>query len=173
MNIEFTKEQYEKLLKAFYIGNLVIHSDEEYSEEDDDFEKLQAYLFSKAPEVGLECCVSVEDGETYPSKEFEFNEEIAEYINDYDDTTFWHELCDRLGQKDVLKEIGEEALAEMDPMTRMLIVSGMSDKYDDFFMEHGLDVIDLDAVDSKKNFAEVKKIVDDLMEKEVFTTEDS
>ncbi len=172
MNIEFTKEQYEKLLKAFYIGNLMIHCDEEFSEEDDDFEKLQAYLFSKAPEAGLESFTTVEDGETYPSREFEFDDEIAEYFNNYDDSTFWNELCDRLGQKDVLKEIGEEALAEMDPMTRMLIVSGMSDKYDDFFMEHGLDSLKFEQMDAQKHISEVKEAVETLMKEDALSAED-
>ena len=55
MKIDFTKEQFETLLKAVYLGNWMVKNAEvEEEDSDKDFEDLESYILTQAAKFGLD-----------------------------------------------------------------------------------------------------------------------
>lgn len=140
--VEFTKEQFENLLKMAYVGNWVINShrlDEDLIEK---FEDLQAYLFAQAKSFGLEHLADETiDDEACPSDELEDSEEMMGYIDEYDNETFWNQLCDRLALRDACNKYGEEAIKNMDPEERFKVISEIECDYQEIVSQHGLEKV--------------------------------
>jgi len=114
MKITFTKEQYETLLKTVYMGNWIANSTSEEPEENP-FDALEEYVFSFAKDFGLERYAAYvkENNTYYPSRQMEEDEEVEEYIQNYDDNTFWDKLIFNLSRRDVEKKYGEAAVEKM------------------------------------------------------------
>ncbi|PPA71853.1 hypothetical protein C4B60_00290 [Jeotgalibacillus proteolyticus] len=84
INIEVTKEQYKKILQAFYLGDLVLHSMKETPEETDaEFTAAEQLLFSYAKEAGLDDYIEYDEEfkEYFPTPlmEQEFDQGIRTY----------------------------------------------------------------------------------------------
>lgn len=100
MRIEFTKEQFKSLLDLAYLGNWMVNS---HRTDDliEKYDELQTYLFQHCPRFEMEELLeSLEDG--YPSQTYE--EEISEFIDEYDDETLWEGLAMNLATKKVAEE---------------------------------------------------------------------
>ena len=65
------------------------------------------------------------------------------FIDPYDDETFWEELIDRLSERDLVRQVGKEALRNIDAMERMKRLGGISDFYAQEFEEHGLNRLNI------------------------------
>ena len=139
MKINFTKNQYETLLKAVYLGNWVVNSANE-EPDGNKFDKLEEYLFSFAKDFDLEHYAAFdEQDETYhPSLELEEDEEVDEYIQDYDDGIFWEKLIFNLARRDMENEYGEDAVEKMPDEERYVKEQSFADKYEKEFEKNGL-----------------------------------
>ena len=116
MEINFTKEQYEYLIKAIEAGSSVygILGDsvsEDYKRQSNAIEELRKYLLSHAHELDANFMVEKYKGEVIMSDAF--SEKLQEVIDDYDDETFWSELETRLGKRDFEKTMTEAERKEM------------------------------------------------------------
>lgn len=139
MEITFTKEQYETLLKAVYMGNWIVNSIDEETEENP-FDALEEYVFSFAKDFGLEryaACVK-ENNTYYPSRQMEEDEEVDEYIQNYDDDIFWDKLIFNLSRRDVEKKYGEAAVEKMSDEELILKEKPFAEKYEKEFAKNGL-----------------------------------
>lgn len=127
-NIELTKKQYLALLKAVYLGNWVANANRDGSPQDphlDEYESIEDYLFSLAPEFGLAKYVDHEksDGSRYyPTNAFDEETGVHELREEYEEDAMWDELCDMLGERDfhrtyspndILKMSDEERFTKM------------------------------------------------------------
>jgi hypothetical protein len=66
--------------------------------------------------------------------------EARDFIDEYDDDTFWDELTYRLAERDAVHEAGGvERYAELSPIERITRTSRFESLYADEFYEHGLD----------------------------------
>lgn len=139
MKIEFTKEQYESLLKLAYMGNGMINTAAEEQEEDR-FNDLEDYLLSHAKDFGLEKYAEYdEDDEAYyPAEALEEDEEIIEYIHRYNDFTFWDKLIYNLVMRDMEKKYGEAAFARMSGEEYLKKEKPFASKYEKEFAKNGL-----------------------------------
>ncbi len=86
MEIAFTKEQYESLLKLVYWGNWMINS----ARTDDyvkNYEDLEDYILSFATIPGLDKYIEHDEKSEryYPSLALGEHVEIEQYIDDYND----------------------------------------------------------------------------------------
>ena len=113
MRINLTKKQYEILAKSSYLGNWMANAhrtgrkDDPYIEE---FNKINDYIFSFSEQFGLPKNFE-EDFES-----FEDNPEqiyLHNFIDEYDEATFWGELSDRLGERDFLRKYSAEERSKM------------------------------------------------------------
>jgi hypothetical protein len=139
MKINFTKSQYETLLKSVYLGNWVINSGAEESE-GNQFDKLEEYLFSHAKDFGLEGYAAYDEEEKvyYPSPELEEDEELNEYLQNYDEDTFWARLIFNLARRDMEKELGTDAVEKMSDEECFAKERPFAEKYEKEFGENGL-----------------------------------
>jgi len=140
-NIEFTKEQFEALLKLAYIGEWVVNAHRLPDEHVQKFRDLESHLYSHASHYGLDDLVIIDSdsGKTYPSRNLEFDKEIRTYIDEYDNENFWSDLCSRLAERDAVRVHGREKFFAMDPFERMKILSDLEEYYQDKFAIEGLD----------------------------------
>ena len=110
-NITFEKEGIGMLLKLLYSGSYIIEA------EDEEKDKLINGLIQKV-------LLAAKQNKAY--RGIEYNQEINEYelteeaeerlhdnFDEFVEETFWEELLFRLGQRDIVKEIGEKEYRSM------------------------------------------------------------
>ena len=139
MKINFTKKQYETLLKAIYLGNWMANSIDEEPEENP-FDELEEYAFSFAKDFDLEHYAAYvkENNTYYPSRQMEEDEEVNEYIQNYDDNTFWDKLIFNLSRRDMDNKYGEAAVEKMSEEECLLKEQPFAEKYEKEFAKNGL-----------------------------------
>jgi hypothetical protein len=136
MNISFTPEQYKSLLMLTYLGSWMVNAHK--VDPDKTFDDLGMYNYSFAQSFGIKDLIeSTGDGKYYPTKKFE---EIAEeYLDEYDNETFWDELIDRLADRDFVGKYGQTAIEKMTIEERFSNRDEFEEHYATEFEEHGLD----------------------------------
>ena len=66
---------------------------------------------------------------------------MSQYIDDYDNQTFWEELIERLANRDFLAKYGEEAIQKMSFEERFTKFQEFEERYDEEFEDHGIERI--------------------------------
>jgi hypothetical protein len=152
MKIDFTKKQFESLLKLVYMGSEMVNSILDDSEENE-FDEIEQYIFSFAKGFGLEACVEYDEKEKtyYPSQKLEEDKAVVEYTHRYDDYTFWDKLIYNLARRDMIKEFGEDRVQKMSKEETFVKEQSFAEKYEKEFTDHGLQNLVI------KNPAEKKK----------------
>lgn len=144
-DINFTKEQFEKLLKLVYIGNWVINANRDGSPENprkEEYEKLEDYIFSFAKQFGFDKYVDDEEaGERkfFPTRMFEEETDVRELIDEYDNETFWDETIDRLGERDFYRYYSKDEIQKMTQEERFEKVYEFIDKWAEEINENGIE----------------------------------
>lgn len=112
-NIEFTKQQFLTLLKIIYLGDWMVNSHRTGHGNDpmmEDYEEIMDYVFSLAPKFGFSKNIE---------HELEFDDsgkmtEINKLQEEYNEETFWEELCERLGERDFHEKYSPNEILKMD-----------------------------------------------------------
>lgn len=114
MKIEFSKEQYETLLRLAYLGNWMANAYDE-DPEDNQFTGLVSYICGFAKDAGLGDLVEhdKEAGMSFPSADLQEDEQLNELIERYDDSVFLDKLIFNLAGKDMLEKYGEKKITAM------------------------------------------------------------
>ena len=113
MQINLTKEQYEKLMELAYLGNWVVNSyrgDERLEE----YDRVAEHVLSSAPSAGYQDRVEFDEfeGRYFPSRKLD--EDLKQFVDEYDDDVFWNLLIDHLAERDLVRALGEEAVDKME-----------------------------------------------------------
>ena len=139
MKINFTKKQYETLLKAVYLGIWVTTASEDDPEKSA-IDELGRYLFGFAGDFGLDKLVDYDEEKKthYPSSSFEEDEELNELIDRYDDNAFLTKLIENLAGRDMLDKYGEEAIRKMTDEEFIKNERSFLEKYENEFAKNGL-----------------------------------
>ncbi len=139
MKINLTNKQYRLLLDLVYTGAWLInaHRDEALKE----YEEVESYVYSFAKQFGLDNLVEyVREKDTYyPTREFEEGQ-VNDFVDEYDDDTFWSELQYRLADRDVDQDgpiVPEAGRSAED--TRFMRIMERESQYEQEFIDHGLD----------------------------------
>jgi hypothetical protein len=113
MQIILTKEQYEKLMELAYLGNWMVNS-YRGDERIEDYDRAAEHVLSFAPSSGLQDRVEFDEfeGRYFPSRKLD--EDLKEFVDDYDDDVFWNVLIERLAERDLIRAQGEEAVDKME-----------------------------------------------------------
>ena len=141
MNIEVTKEQYKKILQAFYLGDLVLHSMKDENEENDEsYIATEQYLFSLAKDFGYEDYVEYDKslGQYFPTPLMEHEFDPA--MLTYEQEIFPDQLASTLARNKVeamldAKEISTDEAG--------LLLLELEDKYLDQLEQDGLNRLDI------------------------------
>lgn len=143
MKIDFSKEQYEDLLKMCEVADSVygIMGDmvsEDYKKQSERIVETRRHLLSYADQFGCGEMAEVFEGEIIPSDKF--SEEMQAVIDDYGNETFWHELETRLGKRDFEKDMTDEEKKEVEKEGWLpLRVNNFYDKWAKELEEHGVE----------------------------------
>ena len=131
MKINFTKKQYDTLIKLVQYGYWIT-SDMKKNEE---FSELEQYLSSFAKDFGMKGIEFVEEYGIYDvSRELE--EEIHEVIDEYEEGVFLDKLAYHMARKEFAKE---SKLKEYNQEEAFLRVLELEEKYHQYIEENGLE----------------------------------
>lgn len=104
MKINFTKKQYEDLVKLIYLGTWMInaHRTDDIIE---NYEDLEQYVLSFFKDFGMEKYILFDEelNKFFPTKAFEEDTEVDQYIDEYNNDIFGEELIDRLARRDFIQ----------------------------------------------------------------------
>lgn len=134
MQIELTEKQYRRLLDMAYIGNWVLNS-ARGADRFQDYDEVEALLFSMAPSLGMKDLSEVWYGQVVPSQAF-VNGGIHEAIADYEDSVFFDILAEELARRDMNDVPIDES--NYDELTRRI------DEYMAEFELHGTDNVQVE-----------------------------
>ena len=139
MKIEFTKKQFETLLKAVYMGTRTVNTYED-DLEDNEYAELQKYIFGFARDFGLEEYADYDEKQkvAWPSATLEEDETLNELIDRYDDFTFLDKLIYNLAGRDMLDKHGPKALEKMSDDEFFKEEEAFAEKYRKEFAKNGI-----------------------------------
>jgi hypothetical protein len=144
MKINFTKKEYRSLLEAMQIADWILHAhDIEPRTDTKDFGELFEKLLLLAGEMGCEDLVELEDdNKYYPTVELE--SAVEEFIQEFENNTFWDELISRLSERDVLKKAKVTDVTDIKQKERFAALSESEEKWAKEISTFGLDRICVD-----------------------------
>lgn len=145
MKINFTKEQFERLMKLVYLGNWMAnaHRTDDIIKK---YEELEHYIFSFAKDFGLEKYVDDEeakDGKFYPTRYFEEETDVNKLHDEYDNDTFWDEIVDRLARRDFIRKYGIKAIQKMSLEQRIEKEYEFEKEYEKEIDKHGIERLEI------------------------------
>lgn len=144
MKIDFTKSQYEDLLKVVSLGVWMINS---HRTEDvvDKYEDLEEHLLSFSADFGTERFAEFDEElkRFFPTREFEEDTDIERFREEYDDNTFWDELIYRLARRDLIRTFGEAGVFTMTTDELIEKEQPFIDKYEEEFERNGIDNLEI------------------------------
>lgn len=141
MKVNFTKKQYQTLVKLVTLGEWMANSTKMEEEETNEDQELLHYVYSFAPSFGYEE-MQYDKGLDKYFLTPEMEEHLHEFIDEYDEEVFWEQLRMRLAQRDV--ELEERLKPLNNPEERFKRVSEKEDQYFEHFDEHGLSKVRID-----------------------------
>ncbi len=139
IELKLTKEQYEDLLKLIYLGNWMINAiriDDVVRK----YEDLESYVFSFAHKAGLGEMAIYDQAFKghFPTRKFEDNPELQQYIDDYEEDNFWEGLIERLAARDFYKTYTKEQIKKMSREERFVKQETCGKKYEKEINDHGI-----------------------------------
>jgi hypothetical protein len=153
--VEFTKEQFLTLMKAVYLGNWMANANRNGSEEDphiEEYENIEDYIFSFAPQFGLNQYVDLEyssEGKYFPTRLFEEATDINKLQDEYDEEVFWSELPDSLGDRDFYNKYSQEDWSKMTQDGRFLRLQECIIKWEEELIKNGIERLGI--IEDKKD----------------------
>lgn len=139
MKIQFTKKQFETLLKTVYMGARTVNAYED-DVEGNEYVELQKYICGFARDFGLEEYVDYDEKQkvAWPSAALEEDEALNELIDRYDDFTFLDKLIYNLAGRDMLDKHGPKALQKMPDDEFFKEEEAFAEKYRKEFAKNGI-----------------------------------
>jgi len=145
MKIEFTREEYKCLLDMLCIAEWVLNA---HKVEDDPrtevYGKLEQKIYSYAKDMGFKDLIeyATDHGKYYPTRKYEEAGSAMEFIEEFENETFWDELISRLADRDLIRQVGGvENLSKLSFEERIEKTLPLEEKYSSEFEERGLDGI--------------------------------
>ncbi len=148
MQIDLTKKEYRFLLDILSIADWIFMAHK--IDKDRRFEmheKVIQKFYSFAKEMGYEDLIEfAEDADEYfPTKNYEDSGKFLEYIEEFENDSFWDELIERLTTREVLKKIGGASkLAKLSHEKRLDLFSAVEENFVNEFEQHGLDRVKIE-----------------------------
>ncbi|RKX62809.1 MAG: hypothetical protein DRP37_00605 [Thermodesulfobacteriota bacterium] len=132
MKINITKKEYKSLLDILSIADWILNAHKIGDDpETEEYEKLEQKLNSYAEDMGYGNFVTYDTKlkKFFPTKEFEETSKFREFIDEFENATFWDELLHRLVERDLIKQEGgvknvmnmnfRERLEKEEPLEKM------------------------------------------------------
>lgn len=142
MKINLTKKEYVTLLEMIQVASWMINAHDEGPPKQP-YDALEEKILSHAKDFGCGELVQFDQnlGAHFTTRAFE--ERVMPFIDEYDDDTFWTELTERLMERDMVRDLGEERYQALSGEERLVKERPYENKYDQEFAEHGLERLEV------------------------------
>ncbi len=141
MKINITKKEYRLLLDVFSIATWVMNSHKyEPDPESIPYENLEQKFMAFAKDFGFKNLVEYDQKlETYYStSEYEEAESDMQFIDEFEEDSYWEKLSSNLAKRDLINEIGLQQFENMEPFDRFQEVAKIAAKYHEEFEKNGI-----------------------------------
>ena len=141
MKINITKKQYKLLIEMLFAGNWLINGHRLRDERLDKYEQLEQHFLSFYKEFHMDDYIEYDKKHNsyFHTRKFEDEFFGKQYVEDYDENTFWEELISRLALRDMVRDYGLEQINKMDDSTQLKKLLEYEEKYNCEFRENGLE----------------------------------
>ena len=138
VQISLTKDQYRALVEMVDCGEWMINATRVNRLKK--YEKLEQYIYSFAKQAGMQDCIDYDDEFKmyFPLKEFE-ETTLLPLRDEYDQESFWDELIDQLGSRDLIRQYGAGGFAKLSNEERFAARDRVEAKYGKEFEENGIE----------------------------------
>ncbi len=146
MKIAISKKEYQVLLQVFEMAHWVVSAHVAGKQpEAKPFDDLEQKIFALAKDFGQESLVTFDNHwkQYCITSHYEETCSAMEFIDKFEDDSFWESLINRLAERDVLKESGGEVFSEMEPRERIEAFGKWEDIYAEEFEKYGLERIEI------------------------------
>jgi hypothetical protein len=146
MKINITKKEYKTLLEILEITDWILHAHEiENLEDTKPYREFEQKIFALAKDFGYDRLIKYEEQlqEYFPTGEFEDTSPGMDFIEKFENESFWAELIDRLVQRDLIRELGEKKILSLEPQELMEKEAPYREKYEEEFEAHGIDRLEI------------------------------
>jgi len=153
MKIEISKGEYKILLHVLEMADWVLTANKSKEEKRHKlYRKLEQKIFSLADVMGYKSLIeySKELRQYFPTRKYEDTCSAMEFIEEFENESFWDELIDRLAERDAIREVGMDGFKALKPIDRITKVEEHKEKYIDEFEKYGLDRIGIAQQDIKQ-----------------------
>jgi len=141
MKLELDSNEYLHLLYMTHLCDHLLHAyDEDGRPETESFTRLFQKIRAAAPDAGQGDMVErdPQTGEWFESARFDGESPTAEFIEEYNESSFWDEITARLGLRDADKAEGEEQLRKMDLEQASELIARHEERWAKEWEKHGL-----------------------------------
>ncbi len=137
--IEITNKHLLNLIKAVYLSDWVINAHRMSDEIDADSRSFEQYVFGMLYNAGCKDLIDFHPQLNMYFVNNDLEESFHEFIDDYDDETFWDELASRLAERDYYEK-NEPKNSETDKQRakRVAEIFSIEDKYYEEFEKDGI-----------------------------------
>ncbi|MEA3306596.1 MAG: hypothetical protein U9Q34_02300 [Elusimicrobiota bacterium] len=145
IKVKFKEKDYLKLMELVYCGNWIISATKERDSRIKKYEEIEDKIFSQAP-ADFQNLIDYDKElkQYFPSGEFE--EKMEEFIDEYNDDTFWEELILRLGRRDIALKYKDREKEFMKLLREDLWKENYKEgeKYSEEFGKYGVERLKID-----------------------------
>jgi hypothetical protein len=141
MKLELDAEEYLHLLYMTRLCDHLLHAyEEEGRVETEGFARLFQKIRANAAEAGQGAMVErdPQTGEWFESAKFDGESPTGEFIEEYNESSFWDEITARLGLRDADRAEGEERLRRMDLDEASALIARHEERWAKEWEQHGL-----------------------------------
>lgn len=141
MKINITKNEYRLLLDVFSIATWVMNS---YKYEPDPksvpYENLEQKFMAFAKDFGFKNLIEYDKKmeKYFHTPEYEDSESDMQFIDEFEDDSFWEKLGFNLAKRDLINEIGFDEFKKMESFDRLKKIDELTEKYHDEFEKNGI-----------------------------------
>jgi len=142
MKINFTKKEYQTLVEMLLTADWIIRShEEEPREETEPYGALRKKVIAHFKEMGMEGDFRYDPqaDEYFETSEYEARAPHMQFIDAYEEASFWPRLAEKLAARDFAAEVrarGERVGSDVEGLVDLFEITA---RYEDEFAEHGLD----------------------------------
>lgn len=141
MKIDITKQEYRVLIDILEMADWVMNAHAIWQKEETAiYSSLMQKIYAYAKEMGCGDIIYYDDneGSYFTTKEYEEEGMQRQFIEAFEEDSFWDELSHRLAFRDLVQQEGEEAIERMDFMERATKLTEFLSWYEEEFNENGL-----------------------------------
>jgi len=141
MNIEFSTEEYEKLMALVYLGEWMVNGYKVGDEHEYGYREIKEKVLSQAEKFGITKFKENKGNDAYTKVEngMFFGTNVMDYVDDYKEESFWEQLRISLAARDFVEKYNEKAIEQMSKDEYLEKLDVLEEACSEEFCEHGVD----------------------------------